>query len=233
MPQLSSHDAWDLALKGFQSTTYAVMLSAELVLNRSSTGPLFSLKLHPLRLEQSHRLSRRFGADRFLEILMPYPDHVQKAAKPKNDNVSTDAIISWLTEKHYFLGRRWAAFCCRPATRRKGARKDAPAVPQARVFFFASDGDSFEGCPDGSLPPIAQANTPGIRTKMPVHKLMDWAIGGLSTTNQQVPKLFSRITLSRGQPTNSSVVPRLSQADSYSRSYSHLCHRRPRKTSNP
>ncbi|KHO11538.1 rna-dependent rna polymerase [Metarhizium robertsii ARSEF 23] len=40
---------------------------------------------------------------------------------------------------------------------------------------------------------------------MPVHKLMDWAIGGLSTTNQQVPKLFSRITLSLSH-THATVV---------------------------
>ncbi|KAG8425956.1 hypothetical protein J3459_008559 [Metarhizium acridum] len=205
MPQPSSHDAWDLALKGFQSTTQAVMLSAELILNRSSAGPLFSLKLHPLHLEKSHRLSRRFGADRFLEILMPYPNHVRKVAKTKNDNVSTDAIINWLTEKHYFLGRRWTAFYCKPAPRKKGIRKSAPAVPQVRIFFFASDGDSFKGCLNGLLPPIAQASTPGIRTKMPVHNLLDWAIGGLGTTNQQVPKMFSRISLSLSH-THATVV---------------------------
>jgi hypothetical protein len=196
LPQLSSHHAWDLALGGFQSSRESVTLSAELVLNSGSSGPLFSLKLSPLKVERSHRLGRRFGADRFLEVLMPYPASVQESQMIKESRISSDDIVRWLTgKKHYFLGRRWTAFYCKPADKKKSARKEESRHRQ-RVFLFASEGDNFQPCLCGQLPPATEATNLKTRTTVKNGEMIQWAIGSFESTEQQVLKLFSRISLS-------------------------------------
>lgn len=199
LPQPSSHEAWDCALKSFQSSSKAVTLSGELVFNSDSNGPLFSLKLSPLQVDRSHRAARRFGADRFLELLIPYPECIRKASKDKEK--FADVIVRWLTgKKHYFLGRRWAAFFLKPGTTAKSTRKDAPDVYRLRVWFFACEGDSFRRATNGQLPSATDATTPDRRTTVKLCRFIDWLIGGLGTTDQQVPKLFSRISLSKMTP---------------------------------
>jgi len=68
-PEMSSDDAWAAALSSFHSRGRSVDLSAVLDFNMAPSGPLFILSMLPLKLDDSHRLSRRFGSDRFLEIL--------------------------------------------------------------------------------------------------------------------------------------------------------------------
>ncbi|KHN99724.1 Rnai polymerase [Metarhizium album ARSEF 1941] len=214
MPQLSSREAWNLALHEFQSTQ-AVNLSAELKLNDSSTGPLFSLKLLPLHLEKSNRLSRRFGADRFLKIVMPYPKDLKKVTGIQDDGLLAYKMAKWLTGNHYFLGRVWTAFYCAPEKHKKNKKQkkqddqnaqNAPKVSHIKVYLFASGGDSFQGNRNGSLASAEEARTPVTRTPMKIHQLLDWALGGLGKADQQVPKLFSRIALSLTDTTPSVVL---------------------------
>lgn len=110
LPHASDSRAWKVALSGFQSGIHSVVLSAELVPCPSDTGPLFELQLHPLRLEQGHRLGRRFGADRFLKIDMPSPLSLEKK---RHYPGSAEETVEWLTGRshHFFRSRLGALFC--------------------------------------------------------------------------------------------------------------------------
>ncbi|PHH66199.1 hypothetical protein CDD81_262 [Ophiocordyceps australis] len=195
LPRRSEQKAWQTALKGFQSRENAVVLSANLVPSGSKSGPLYKLLPCPLELHLSHRLDRRFGADRFLYVSMALPRLVAKE------------IIEWLVKgPHYFLGRVWQAFYIdKPAkTKQQSSASDTQKTARdksqvARVFFFAIDGDHFRPPrePD-SLPLGLDAINPAVRQKLSLGGFFSWVIGFDNTDNkqQQLPKLFSRIALS-------------------------------------
>lgn len=209
LPPASEAQAWDLALNGFQSDltkgigNKVVTLSAELVPRSRDTGPLFEFRLNPLKLDPlGHRLSRRFGADRFLEIIMPSPFSLQDglSSSEQHKNCALD-FIQWLTGSiHHFLGRTWSAFYCRDF-KKTSQSTNAKSSYLQRVFLFATDGDSFR-VPDqpGVIPPPQEALTPESRTKMELHELLDWAIDLKRNSKMSLPKLFNRISLSESSP---------------------------------
>lgn len=191
LPQPSDSGAWQTALGDFQTNAKTVTLSAELAYNQDPSRSLYSLRLHPLKLELGHRLARRFGADRFLEITIPSPS-ASSDDKPKildEDKESLKKIVDWLTRScHYFLGRSWRPFFVRTVKGKKtsGANKGAPLE---RLYFFACDGDDFR-----------LQKTLGIknRRKMKLSDLLRWVINidNESNSEQPVTKLFSRLALS-------------------------------------
>ncbi|KZZ91798.1 RNA-dependent RNA polymerase, eukaryotic-type [Moelleriella libera RCEF 2490] len=197
LPSPTKQSAWDLAIKETQSQDQFFRLRGELVLSPNKSGALFSLKLNGLEIDKGHRLLRRFGSDRFLELLMPSLSSINDLYT--GNNVS-ECLVRWLTNrKHYFLGRQWAAFYCQSQTTKKSQKSADPrqkVIQRQRIFFFACDGDRFEPCLDGLLPLVEDARHPGQRVKVSLSKLLDWTIGDLGTTNQQMPKLFSRVKLS-------------------------------------
>ncbi|UKZ77085.1 hypothetical protein TrVFT333_004803 [Trichoderma virens FT-333] len=200
LPQSSDSVAWQTALGDFQTKIKTVTLSAELVYNQASTGPLYSLRLHPLKLELGHRLARRFGADRFLEITIPSPSSSrdEEPSILKQDPRSLEKIVNWLTKsRHYFLGRTWKPFYVRSV---KGKRISGTTRSAAleRVYFFACDANTFRpSAPDG-ISPLAEALETERRSKMNLSGLLKWAIGIDNERNSEQPvtKLFSRLALS-------------------------------------
>ncbi|PNP54039.1 hypothetical protein THARTR1_05246 [Trichoderma harzianum] len=180
LPPSSDPVAWHTALGDFQTKVKAVTLSADLVYNQDSTGPLYSLQLHPLKLELGHRLARRFGADRFLEITIPSLSGSAEEEPPsilKKDPKSLEKIVDWLTKPdHYFLGRTWKPFFVRTV---KGKKISGTT---------RTDGIS----------PLAEALETKARTKMKLSGLLKWAIGIDNERNSEQPvtKLFSRLALS-------------------------------------
>ncbi|EHK15310.1 uncharacterized protein TRIVIDRAFT_122493, partial [Trichoderma virens Gv29-8] len=200
LPQSSDSVAWQTALGDFQTKFKTVTLSAELVYNQASTGPLYSLRLHPLKLELGHRLARRFGADRFLEITIPSPSSRRDEVPSilKEDPRSLEKIVNWLTKsRHYFLGRTWKPFYVRSV---KGKRISGTTRSAAleRVYFFACDANTFRpSAPDG-ISPLAEALETERRSKMNLSGLLKWAIGIDNECNSEQPvtKLFSRLALS-------------------------------------
>lgn len=178
-----------------------VALSAELVYNQNLTGPLYNLRLHPLKLELGHRLARRFGADRFLEITFP-PPSASSDDKPKileHDQHSLEKIVNWLIRScHYFLGRCWRPFFIRTVKGKKASKANKGAPPE-RLYLFAYNGDNFrDPNPLDGIPLLKEALKIEIRSKMKLSDLLRWAISIDKKLNSEQPvtKLFSRLALS-------------------------------------
>jgi hypothetical protein len=198
----------------FHSKDQVVILTASLALNSAKDGPLFKLSLQPLKLDLPHRLDRRFGSDRFLELIIPslYTKEV-KAISKGNESVVIDSIHNWLVEGHHILlGRVWRSFFVKQATPKKIYKDDTlkpetVTILQERVYLFAEDGNDFlrtEGTQ--SVPPRLQANTS--RTKMKREHLLDWLLQisqHEKNRQQSIFKLFSRIALGAHIPQFSKV----------------------------
>jgi hypothetical protein len=200
LPQPCDRVVWNAGFGSFASHDKAVVLSAEFVVNTEDSGPLYRLKLQPPRLELGHRLARRFGADRFMEIIIPSPTSRDAPDIIKNDEQGAEKVIGWLNDNlHYFLGRSWSPFYNRAV--RKSVKVPRPphksmTIMQERVYFFATDGNNFR-LPESQFPPLEEATSLGYRTKMRRSDLLNWAINVEGNALQPVPKLFSRLALSQ------------------------------------
>lgn len=184
-----------------------VGLAAELDYNDDASGPPYTLKLHQPCLKIGNRLSRRFGADRFLELLLP----PRNAKKGKMGQDALDEMVKWFTEvSHCFGGRTWLPFYINEGKKtKKGAitldedpwnpdGKKARNIVQDRVYFFAGDGNQFRvPQPQNRFPPLEEAFCPGSRTKMKLYDLLSWAVNIDKNAKQPVTKLFSRLALSK------------------------------------
>lgn len=204
LPEPASEKCWNVASSSFLSQHDAVVLSGRLEPNKDGNGPPFSLKLDPLHTKKGHRLIRRFGSDRFLELSIPSMGD-QEATK-----CTDDSITRWMAKKkHYFLGRQWSAFFCkRDEANNKKRREEEKGMFWIKMVFFACDGDSFRKSIEGGLPPHDDAKILKRRVKVDLHQVISWAIGDLKTTNQQMAKLFSRIGLNLTDTTATVVLER-------------------------
>ncbi|KAI2469302.1 RNA dependent RNA polymerase-domain-containing protein [Annulohypoxylon bovei var. microspora] len=205
-PEKSQSKAWTAALNDkFSTTDEVVVLTASLATNASKNGPFFTLRLNPLRLDLSHRLSRRFGSDRFLELVIPSMNSqdLKFLGEPGIENIQR-----WLVnESHVLLGRVWTSFFLKPSLPKK-INIDNTLVPQTktiyqeRIYLFAEDGNDFRrlGAGDHWSP---KGEPPGMHTQMGRGSLIDWLLQVPNNQGQSVLKLFSRITLglSRTRPT--------------------------------
>lgn len=211
LPPPCDSSSWIAGLGTFSAHDKTVTLSVELAYSADESGPLFRPKLQPPRLELGHRLSRRFGADRFMEVTMPSPNGKDTPSIVKKDPEGTERIIRWLTDKlHYFVGRSWVPFYTRDM---KKTVKD-PQNPQKtrnifqeRVQFFAVDGISFR-LPQAQFPPPQEALSLSTRTKMRRCDLLGWAVNIKKNAKQPVPKLFSRLALSLSRTCPTIVLER-------------------------
>ena len=201
MPPVVDSATWTLALSTCQTRDKAIRFLGELCLNPNGKT-LFTLKLEPLRIECSYRLQRRFGADRFLEITLPSLSRQAETSSSKGPDVG-HTVIRWLVEKkHYFLSRQWASFFCRVEKSSTKIVKGKPtkSTPKNKLYLFACNGDAFVSYGKRSLPPCEHATKLNMRVKMPVHELIQWAIGLSKSSAQTISKLFSRIGLSKTSP---------------------------------
>lgn len=212
-PEKSRPEAWKAAMSDhFRSTDRIVVLSASLTVNEAKDGPLFNLSLQPLKMELPHRLDRRFGSDRFLELIIPslYSKSIKALSKGSEATI-TDAIHDWLVKgSHILLGRVWKSFCTKQTTARKIYRDDTLrpetiTIPQERVYFFAEDGNDFLRT-ELMRPVSPKYETTNGHTQMGREQLLDWLLQiqrNKQNQKQSVYKLFSRITLglSRTHPT--------------------------------
>ncbi|KAJ2988138.1 hypothetical protein NUW58_g4135 [Xylaria curta] len=213
LPEKSRPEAWNAAMSDhFRSTDQVVVLTASLTLNSAKVGPLFKLSLQPLKLDLPHRLDRRFGSDRFLELVMPSPYTKDiKALSKGNEAVILDSIHNWLVEdSHVLLGRTWRSFCVKQATPKKlhkddTLRPETITILQERIYFFAENGTDFL-LADATQSVSPKLETSNSHTKMERKHLLDWLLQiqqNQQNQKQSVYKLFSRITLglSRTHPT--------------------------------
>lgn len=197
-PEKSRPEAWTAALNDkFCTKEQAVVLTASLATNTSRNGPLFTLKLNPLKLDLPHRLSRRFGSDRFIELVIPSigSQELKCLGEP-----SMERIQQWLVNgSHRLLGRLWKSFFVKPSLPKKISNENTlmpqtKTIYQERVYLFAEDGNDFRVSGTGShWPP--KGEPVGMHTKLGREGLLDWLLQIPNNQKQSILKLFSRIAL--------------------------------------
>jgi hypothetical protein len=203
-PETSERQAWTASFDRFHHGFYGVLLSAKLRFSKTPNGPFFDLQLQPLKVEMSHRLGRRFGNDRFVELLLPrlygsrLPPLLKQADNEGCGDACRDVIVEWLTrDLHLFLGVKWGAFFLRGIRKRKTIdplkSEDIDNAPKSSVYLFATDGLGF--VETGTVP--LRDEPPYRHTKMAVYKLLNWLIPLHQNKNQKSLKLFSRIALGK------------------------------------
>ncbi|KAH9903554.1 RNA dependent RNA polymerase-domain-containing protein [Xylariomycetidae sp. FL2044] len=207
-PERSPAGAWAAALTGSGRPDEVVVFSATLSLNTSPNGPLYHLQLNPLKLDLPHRLDRRFGCDRFVELSMP-----SVRSSTLGDD-SLNILSHWLVqEPHILLGRKWSPFYIRNVSPKKVAHQDdtllpdvkpeAKATPQERIYMFAEDGNDFHhpSRSGSTYPPRPEPHSK--HTRLTKGQLLDWLLQIPKNEEKTLLKLFSRIQLglSRTNPT--------------------------------
>ncbi|KAL2756914.1 hypothetical protein ACRALDRAFT_1062588 [Sodiomyces alcalophilus JCM 7366] len=209
-PEPCGSDAWEACQSTFQAGDMGISLVLELAWNEANHGPLFTVSLQPLKLELAHRLSRRFGSDRFLEFIFPSPTARERPSFVKDMDGASDAVIEWLTtQKHFILGRQWAAFFTKPMKKViKDRHQGETTVSMERVNLFAEDGHTFYSGP--SIPSKADATNIRDRAKFNLTDMLNWAISLRDNMGQPALKLFSRLALCLTR-THASVVVEPSQ----------------------
>ncbi|KAI1822672.1 hypothetical protein F4861DRAFT_550569 [Xylaria intraflava] len=211
LPEKSRPEAWKAAMNGrFSSTDQIVVLTATLTVNSSKEGPVPKLTLQPLKLELPHRLDRRFGSDRFLELVIPSINEIKPLGKPlgKDHESTIDSFYKFLVRgNHFFLGRKWTSFYTKPAPPKKIQKNDTlrpetTTVYQEKIYLFAEDGNDFLR-EELKLSESPKAELTNKHTKMSREQLLGWLLQIQKNQEQSVYKLFSRIALglSRTHPT--------------------------------
>jgi hypothetical protein len=207
IPEKSSQRAWsashDSQAKWNAGNFEGVIMGASLKFNNSKTGPLFVVRMQPLTTNLTHRLGRRFGNDRFLEMAIPDLTKLKfLAGKAEDVELKQREIMQWISvDVHRFLGIDWCAFCVKDVRSKKFNNielknsEDAGNAPNNQVFFFAVDGIGFQSAK--ILP--SRGEDPLHHTKLPVKAMLHWLIPFHLEKNQRQPylKLFSRITLGK------------------------------------
>ncbi|KAF4119336.1 RNA-dependent RNA polymerase [Geosmithia morbida] len=194
LPAASDMDAWNAAMHSFKTGDKSVILVAELERHSVGKAQSFKLKPRPLGLERGHRLDRRFGADRFFELILPPRQlNVKKAVK----EAELEALSQWLSGQHHdFLSRTWLPIFVRDDKKRVkdlGTVATSKGVPVQRVTFFSVNGYQFR--PRG-FPTLEEAEDPKRRSELSYADFLQWAVALGDSAGQAIPKLFSRISLS-------------------------------------
>ena len=195
LPDKSDAAAWDQAEKSFCK----VSMTGVLEFTGLRDGPVFRLKLMPLKIEDSYRLGRRFGFDRFLKLVVPELRWKElKHLSTPDLEAGLDAIIDWLTgAEHQIVGRKWSAFWQKdhPKPSKSDLEKGRDSnLPRRDVFLFATGGGDFvsgDKLVSNKDEPITA------RTPMSVEAMLDWFIPFKENLEQPYLKIFSRISLGK------------------------------------
>ncbi|KAK8121515.1 RNA-dependent RNA polymerase SHL2 [Apiospora kogelbergensis] len=195
LPQKSDPRAWSTSLGNcFQSGNDVVVLKASVLPIKTCSRPGFRLQLQPLQLTKGCRLHRRFGSDRFLEVIFPA---LESWGFPKSHN-TRETTARWLTQKgHSFAGREWTAFWIgsQESSQASNRLSNGSKIPiQQRVHFFAEDGFGFLPNPSRDLLPSREAASQK-RTVCRRKAMLNWHLRFAQNKTQCYLKLFSRIQL--------------------------------------
>ena len=208
-PPKTEKEVWNTAHQDTLSGSRGVTISGSLKYTAESSTklqppsePLFQLRLRPLKLDYSHRLQRRFGNDRFLEIDIPSfsGNKIPKRIQDLGPRAKT-ILVTWLRCRQELLGRTWVSFCNKPdkssRSKNRGKKKN-PAVAIAvdnamahKIYFFAVDGIAFL---DNRGTPLLSETTL-TRTQWTVEGLLNWLRPTQQNKDQPYLKLYARTTL--------------------------------------
>lgn len=187
LPAASDSDAWAMANNGTSDKYSHVVFTASLEFSSTNSENPLQLRLQPLKLDKPHRLGRKYGADRFLELLVPSPDTSNLPWSMK-DKPFYDELVNWLTQDpHAFCGRNYRSFYLKSGGQRKPLRylqfgPEPKPVYTDRVYLFAENGID-----------IAKDQ----QQSVPVESMISWALDleGGRNDSQPVLKLFQRLAL--------------------------------------
>lgn len=187
-PQRSSEKAWSCTDNNFENIT----LKASLAFNQKNSGPLFSIQLQPLQVEEaSCRFQRAFGGDRFLYLEVPpfKRDGLPSHLKQQLCNIE-ERFEDWLPYKQKpFLGREWEVVHIEPlASKKQTLRRQQTEVRGFRVILFAT-----RGC---DIPRRRGKKIhSSVRQEMSVYDLINWFMPLDRNSDQAYLKAFARISL--------------------------------------
>ena len=198
-PERLCKDVWDACQNEFRRGSRGIAMSGSLRYSDStSPGPLFRFQLEPLKLEQTYRLRRRFGNDRFLELDIPnltgrrIPEVLKQCPNGKS------IVIEWLfQDMHPIFGRFWVPFWTRPKDvkdRKVGNIEQQSDIDNGvahRIYFFAVHGFGFEE----NYKTPKESETVDTRTAMSVESLLNWIRPTWENKDQSYLKLFARTSL--------------------------------------
>jgi hypothetical protein len=202
-PGKSDRDAWTSSLDKFHRGFHGVIFSGNLTFNNLQGGPFFTFQLQPLKTDLSHRLSRRFGNDRFLEMSIPsfsgnkLPKLLKDAEQSGHGDACRKVISEWIVhEQHNFLGITWGSFYVKDGTKKRSKLKltvdeEVDNHPTYTLYLFATDGIGFKA--STFIP--RREEPPHKHTKMSVAAMVKWLIPLEQNKEQKLLKLFSRIAL--------------------------------------
>jgi len=211
-PERPSQRAWEIALGGRKNPDQDVVFQSALEFSNKDQGPLYKLKLHPPRIDRPTRLSRRFGADRFMEMLVP-SHTTSHAAVPRflrDNEEAVNELNRWFFHRrHRLAGREWAVFFVKDGGYKKPAQDprigpDPDSISKERLFLFAEDGQGPLDIQPGG--------------RIPTRKMLDWLLQLRKNAHQPYLKLFSRTALGRlpdalGSMDSCTADPRRPQPD--------------------
>lgn len=195
LPEQSNIQAW----KGAEGP--GIALTGELSYCEKPGGAVFSYHLNPLKLEKSHRLARKYGADRFIILGIPglSPQDLPSYLK-KDMDVVRSRILDWLVHiRHSLLGRKWKAFFVKQKPSTKSHRRDQQDSKNIRhrIYLFAEDGEGFitrEAAAKmfGSGPKLAHK-------VLTINEMLDWVLPSSKNKEQSILKLFARLALGKSR----------------------------------
>jgi hypothetical protein len=189
LPEKSSLRAWEMAQNSFEN----VSLTGDLKFPDHASSSIFQLSFKPLKMEQSYRLARKFGGDRFCIIGIPGIEKLPPYLKT-NSATMRARVVNLLTHTDLvFLGRRWRAFYLKPDFTKKTRRGPQSYFNDTkyRVYLFARDGDGFSG--EGADP--EQAVGTHNRPAMKMEEMLDWFMPFKNNLMQPCLKFFARLAL--------------------------------------
>lgn len=197
LPPRSDRRAWKLGLdQNLESTGEAVVLTMTMHPTKSKFGAPMRLEFHPLKREQSSRLFRQFGSDRFLEIRVPVVDSWQSG----EDELEAK-VARWLTRTpHHFMERKWSGFyvlerSLKVETVVGDHQSDSKAAFYDRVMLFAEEGKGISrlGLSQAMMSPSTIGH--GLWGACSRNEMLDWLLNLELNGSQPYLKIFHRVSL--------------------------------------
>ncbi len=186
LPEKSSLRAWEKAQNNFEN----VCLAGDLKFPDHASSSIFHLSLKPLKVEQSFRLARKFGGDRFCILSIPGMEKVPPYLKMEPAIVRARIVDLLAQTDISFLGRRWRAFYLKPDSGKKN-RQNFLNDTKYRVYLFARDGDGFRREEAKSEQDMGNQN----HIKMELGDMLNWFMPFKNNLDQSCLKLFARLAL--------------------------------------
>ena len=213
-PERVGKETWAAANDDkFRQRDRGITMTGSLRYTNSPLGPLFKFQLEPLKLEKTHRLSRRFGCDRFMEIDIPCLTGGRQLPKIMEELGlrAKTILIEWLASLPPIMSRYWVAFCTKSKDRKQkkerqlSSKHDVESELTDRVFYFAIDGDDFREIVDNTGQKVTPAISETVNTHSTwsIHDLLNWLRPIHENKNEPTHKLYARtsLALSRNTPT--------------------------------